>query len=120
MNAAGLFTGVLALAALEVVTSSPRAANGLGDAGLMLSGLANRIVSPEVALIPNLHDSNGPHASSPADAAATKAAVQTQIGILTHPTKASQKIPTGRSPVVAPPPSFVTGGIGDLLGVGAK
>ena len=60
MRIGSFVTGVLALAALEVVTSTPGAANRTAALPLAAAGIAKRLFDPNFALIPNWHDPSAP------------------------------------------------------------
>jgi hypothetical protein len=104
MSLAGAFTGVLGLAGLEVLLSSPRASGALGSVATGAGAAVNRIINPKVGLIPNFRDTSAPlastvqHPATPAEVAAvgTRAApgVRT-VGISKPPipTKTTVKTP---------------------------
>lgn len=64
MSVAGFFTGVIGLAGLEVLLSSSRATTAVGGLAQGASAVTQRLISPDLGLIPNLHDASGPAWSS--------------------------------------------------------
>jgi hypothetical protein len=64
MSVSGVFLGVLGLAGLEVIVTNEKAISVLGTAGTTIAAGMNRIISPQLGLVPNLHDSTAPLASS--------------------------------------------------------
>lgn len=79
MKLGGLVTGVLGLAALEVVTSSAGAANRTAAIPMFAAAFVERIVSPNLGLIPNFKDASGAAPLAAGDAqflAANPAAAQ--------------------------------------------
>lgn len=85
MSLSGVFTGVLTLAALEVLVSSPDT-KWLGTSATVLEAGVARIISPQLGLVPNLHDSSAPmdaragSSPAPGPAVPSKAQVNKQVG----------------------------------------
>jgi hypothetical protein len=64
MSLSGVFLGVLGLAGLEVIVTNEKAISVLGSAGTTIAAGMNRIIDPQLGLVPSLHDSTAPLASS--------------------------------------------------------
>lgn len=56
MSLPAVLTGAMGLALLEVVVTSPQAAGRVGALGTFGAAVVKRVIDPQVALIPNWHD----------------------------------------------------------------
>lgn len=116
MSATGLLTGVLTLAAIEVGLSSPWATRALGTTADTITAGVGRLISPDVGLIPNLHDTaNGGTASTSGPSTSTGAASTAPTKTTAKQRQQAQKLvrlnsqsarakppPKGRKPLLAP------------------
>jgi hypothetical protein len=104
--------GVLGLSALEVVLSSERATNRVGGIAEGLAAITQRIISPDLGLIPNLHDED--HRSArPSTSTGSQPAPPLPTRLPTRPAPPGKGLVTksgglsdpdaGRPPVLAPP-----------------
>jgi hypothetical protein len=111
MNLPGLVTGILGLAALEVVTSSAQATARLGGLATFGAAAVKRVIDPSVALLPNFRDASNPGtapaAATTAESATPSAAEAKRLIELAHlPTQPGARLvkpSKGRKPEVAPP-----------------
>lgn len=98
MRIVPVIIGVLSLAALEVVSSSDAAINRtsglIGGAG----GAIRRFIDPNIALLPNYHDSSAPLHGQTTSGAPTKAATPSTT---TYPADFVGPIPTSAARAAA-------------------